>query len=496
MNQTAQPRDAAAVVLRRKREICWARRSQKLSFLGGWHAFPGGKVEASDQKIPVKNCADAELAKLIAAAARECFEEIGVLLARGANKLTAPQLTSLHADLTAERLTFAEILEQQNLWLDAADFTFAGSWTTPAFSPVRFKTRFFVVECPAAQTPFAASGELENVEFILPETALNKWQNGEILCAPPILNTIRVFSDAAIKDDQAKIAKLLALAERDGDNPRVIEFNPYVTVFPLKTLTLPPATHTNCFIVGTDNFVVIDPASPFADEQNALAAHVDNLIESGKNCDCIFITHEHADHTGGITALQHHLRKKFDSQIPLVAHRSTAERLPLEIKVDEFVEDNKQLKFYSEDYGVTSWRALHTPGHARGHLAFYNENIGFLLSGDNVVSAGSVLIAQPDGNMRDYLYSLEQMRDLPNLRFLCGSHGAAVADARGQIEKFIEHRLTREKQILAAWNAGARTRRAIVQLVYADTKPELWSWAEKSVAAHLEKLQTDGLIEN
>ncbi len=497
MNQTAQPRDAAAVVLLRGREICWARRSLKLSFLGGWHAFPGGKVEASDQKIVVENCADAELARLIAAAARECFEEIGVLLARGAEKLTESDLALLHADLTGERTTFADILAQHNLRLDAADFTFAGSWTTPAFSPVRFKTRFFAVECPAGQTPFAASGELENVEFVLPETALDRWRNGEIFSAPPILNTIRVFGDAAITGKQTKIAKLLSLAERDGDNPRVVEFNPRVTVFPLKTLTLPPATHTNCFIVGLDEFAVIDPASPLADEQSALHDYVGSLITRGKTPYRIIISHEHTDHIGGANALRDFLQNNFDLRVPIAAHKHTAKDLAGKIEIDALIEDREVLSLAGENGESDNiLTALHLPGHATGHLCFYDSEIGFLLSSDNVVSAGSVLIAPPGGDMRDYLYSLERMRDLPNLRFLCGSHGAAVADARGKIESYISHRLEREQNILLAWRNGARTPAAIVERVYSDVKPELWSWAEKSVAAHLEKLRADGLIEN
>jgi glyoxylase-like metal-dependent hydrolase (beta-lactamase superfamily II) len=127
-------------------------------------------------------------------------------------------------------------------------------------------------------------------------------------------------------------------------------------------------------------------------------------------------------------------------------------------------------------------------------LCFYDAEIGFLLSSDNVVGTGSVLIAPPEGNMRDYLSSLQRMRDLPNLRFLCGSHGAAAANAKVKIESYIRHRLMREQKILEAIENGAQTEREIVEQVYTDVKPELWQLAEKSVLAHLEKLQTEGLI--
>ncbi len=94
--------------------------------------------------------------------------------------------------------------------------------------------------------------------------------------------------------------------------------------------------------------------------------------------------------------------------------------------------------------------------------------------------------------MKTYLRSLERMKDLPNLRFLCGSHGTAVFDAKGKIESYIAHRLERERQILQAIEYGAKTAREIVERVYTDVSPALYELAEKSVEAHLEKLREEG----
>jgi endoribonuclease LACTB2 len=114
-----------------------------------------------------------------------------------------------------------------------------------------------------------------------------------------------------------------------------------------------------------------------------------------------------------------------------------------------------------------------------------------LLASDNVVGTGSVLIAPPEGNMTDYLQSLARLKDLPNLRFLCGSHGAAIFDAKGKIESYIAHRLEREKRIIDAMKNGAQTPREIVKIVYTDISPALFELAEKSVLAHLEKIQAE-----
>src|SRR5260370_19507006 len=100
-----RPKDAGAVILLRHNtdpanpEVFWARRSAKLAFLGGFHAFPGGQREANDSEARVENCSDQESSAMISCGARELFEEVRVLLARGADTLTVGQRDSLLDDL-------------------------------------------------------------------------------------------------------------------------------------------------------------------------------------------------------------------------------------------------------------------------------------------------------------------------------------------------------------------------------------------------------------
>ena len=201
MNQkSAIPKDAAAAILVRDGKVLWAQRNPDIKFLGGWHAFPGGKTDANDREIIVKNCVDNDLAQFIAAAVRECFEEVGVLLVRHGEKLTNGQRASLHDDLMSGRSSFAEILAHWNLYIDADDFQYTGYWTTPNFSPVRFKTRFFIAHCPSRQEPYAALTEMLSPEFIAPENALKRWSNGEVLIAPPVLIALQTL--AATEDEE------------------------------------------------------------------------------------------------------------------------------------------------------------------------------------------------------------------------------------------------------------------------------------------------------
>jgi glyoxylase-like metal-dependent hydrolase (beta-lactamase superfamily II) len=139
-------------------------------------------------------------------------------------------------------------------------------------------------------------------------------------------------------------------------------------------------------------------------------------------------------------------------------------------------------------------KALHTPGHARGHLCFHDADRGALLTGDNIVGVGSVLIDPPEGNMRVYLDSLERMRALPNLSVLFGGHGPAIATPYKKIGEYISHRLEREQNILQAVREGATDPKQIVAKVYTDVSPKAHAMAERAVLAHLDKLRDDGAI--
>src|SRR6185295_14259298 len=124
------PKDAAAVIVLRQNtnlnnpEVFWVRRNRQLAFLGGFHAFPGGQLDLADSEVVVENSSDAEASALISCAARELFEELGILAARGAGTLTIGQRASLLDDLTSGRMTWAVLLKHYGLQLDASDFTF------------------------------------------------------------------------------------------------------------------------------------------------------------------------------------------------------------------------------------------------------------------------------------------------------------------------------------------------------------------------------------
>jgi len=268
---------------------------------------------------------------------------------------------------------------------------------------------------------------------------------------------------------------------------RRIEFLPGFVCVPLRTPTKPPATTTNCYVVGTRDFVLFDPGSPYEDEQSVLAGFVRELLDEGRRFREIVLTHHHPDHVGGVESL----REQFGG-VAVAAHRQTAEALGGRVRVDRFIEDGDAIELEG-DPSITL-RAMHTPGHTRGHLSFYDERAGALLTGDNIVGVGSVLIDPEEGSVRDYLASLERYRRLPRLVALFGGHGPAVGSPRAKVDEYVGHRLKRERDILAAVRAGAATPGEVVARAYTDVHPKMHDLAARAVVAHLLKLEEDGLV--
>jgi glyoxylase-like metal-dependent hydrolase (beta-lactamase superfamily II)/8-oxo-dGTP pyrophosphatase MutT (NUDIX family) len=411
---------------------------------------------------------------MISCAAREMFEETGVLLARGAETLTIGQRNSLLDDLESGRMSWPGLLKHYGLHLDAEDFTFVGRWVTPPFAPRRFDTWFFLTHCPRKQEPHVpGDAELSSGEWISAREAHARWERNEILAAPPVLHSLKTLS-GGLTDDL--VERFLSVREAHRQVTQRMEFRQHYICFPVRTPTKPPATHTNAYLIYTSReILIIDPGSPYEEEQQALAECVNDLINDGRIVREIALTHVHPDHIAGVNALNAHLQSKHGSPAPVAAHRLTAESLKHQFAVDRYIEDGEIIALDGEP--SIRLQALFTPGHARGHLCFY-------------------LIDPADGNMSEYLNSLRRMRSLGNVSVLLPGHGPAVAHPYDKIDQYIAHRLEREANILQAVREGASTAAEIVARVYTDVNPKALSMAERAVLAHLEKLEADGLVEH
>lgn len=277
-----------------------------------------------------------------------------------------------------------------------------------------------------------------------------------------------------------------AATVQENDSPRIWELAPGIAMTPLRTLTLPPATHTNCYLIGGAELIAIDPGSPTGMEADVLAGIVELLSGQGRRLREIWLTHHHLDHVSGAAALA----ERFG--VAIAAHPLTAERLSAHLRVDRMLSDGEVTELAGDP--VRRLRAVFTPGHAPGHLCFLEETSGFAVVGDMVAGVGTILIDPDEGDMAAYLDSLRLLQRLQP-RVLLPAHGTAITAVEAKLEHYISHRLWREQRVVDALAArGTSTPAELVPHAYADVSPNVYGLAERSLRAHLDKLQIDGRV--
>ena len=479
----AATRPAAVAVLYREGregvELFWVKREKALTF-GGFYAFPGGKVDKTDALVPVRGALGEEAA-LRVAVARELFEETGVLVAEGASRLKPELVKELRRELLEKRLSWSELLQRHGLLLRAEDFPAAGRWVTPEFAPVRFDTFFYLVKAPAHAQAEWLPGELAEAVWVTPAEALARWEQGTALLHPPALHVLRVMTRFDTRE--RVLARLREQPHCEDFIARRIEFQQGVRVFPLRTATLPPATHTNAYVLGTGELLIVDPGADDEAEVARLLAMVEGLVAEGARVLAVLLTHHHGDHVGGVRVLKERLG------VPLWCHARTADRVP--VPADRLLEDGEVLELAGRP--PQRWRVLHTPGHARGHLCLVDERTRAAVVGDMVASVGSIVIDPPEGDMGEYLRQLTRLRDWP-VTTLHPSHGTAVPDGPAKLQEYLDHRAAREARVMAAIPAEGATLSEVVERAYADTPSFLLPLAERSALAVLLKLRDEGRV--
>jgi glyoxylase-like metal-dependent hydrolase (beta-lactamase superfamily II) len=214
---------------------------------------------------------------------------------------------------------------------------------------------------------------------------------------------------------------------------------------------------------------VVDPGSPYPDQQAALDGFLANVPIS-----LVLLTHHHGDHMGGATALAERWG------VPIAAHAKTARLLDGVVEVTQLIADGETV------HGMT---AVHTPGHAEGHLCF--EIGGATIAGDMVAGIGTILIDPSEGDMARYLASLERLLARPSATLL-PAHGPAIVDGPAKLREYLAHRRMREDRVLTALSDTPATLAELLPTSYGDTPRMLWPLAERSLRAHLDKLVNEG----
>lgn len=475
---SAKPRTAAACILVRgdAPEVLLARRNSTLRFMGGHYVFPGGAIEKGETASHVSHAADDVDARAIQAATREVFEETGLLCVRGS--LPPVEIVrQARRRLLSDDLDFTEFLNQHSLQIDADDFEPAGQWVTPAGLPIRFQVNYFLYRVSDDQRAELIEGEIVDLDWLTASEARTRWHRGEMKISTPVAYTLRQLAAAGLPE---ALPLLRRGTERVPGEHNWFEIRRGITMVPLASATIPPATHTNCIIVGEQNLYVIDPGADDPSEMEHLYRQVDHLIEIGGHVEAVLLTHSHIDHMAGAEAF----RQRYD--VPIMAHRATADQLSFTI--DRHLNDGEVLIG-----GDSTWRlrCVHTPGHDPGHLCFLEESTGALLAGDMVANPGTIAVSRAwKGDMAAFMDSLARLMGL-DCKLIIPAHGHPAGSPREFLKKHLDHRLWREAKIKEMHKSGAATFDELLALVYDDITGKALPLARHSLDAHLAKLGID-----
>ena len=245
-------------------------------------------------------------------------------------------------------------------------------------------------------------------------------------------------------------------------------------------------TGTQTYIVGAGEVAVIDPGPDLADHVDAILA-----AAKGERIAAILCTHTHRDHSPASRALAQ------ASGAPIVGCA------PLAIEDDgpradaAFDFDYAPDRVLADDEAVAGegWtlRAVATPGHTSNHLCFELADQGVLFTGDHVMGWSTTVVSPPDGDMADYMASLDRLLARDDAVYF-PAHGPAVDDPKTHLRALAAHRRMRETQILDRLDGGERAIPAMVAAIYRDIDPRLHPAAGRSVLAHLVDLERRGLV--
>jgi len=248
-------------------------------------------------------------------------------------------------------------------------------------------------------------------------------------------------------------------------------------------------TGTCSYIIGRGAVCIVDPGPANSDHLAALLRAID-----GETLEAIAVTHTHIDHSPLARALQQKTGAKIIGCAAHVEIRNDASgRLDASHDLDYAPDAEMRDGDVFEGTGY-SLAAIATPGHASNHLCFALPQDNALLCGDHVMAWSTTIVAPPDGQMSDYMTSLDKLAKRPEAVFYPG-HGAPVLDPQRYCRALAHHRRQREHSIIEAVTRQPDAIPALVDRIYTGLDERLKKAAALSVLAHLEDLVARGIVD-
>lgn len=543
MNPTpAVPRPAATVILARNVsdgiEVFMMERTTAVEFAKGMHVFPGGALDRADHHpeiaslcIGLDDRAASEtlgieqggLAYWIAAI-RECFEESGLLLGyRGSDQLLqlaadeAERLAALRVDMAQSKMSFMDILRQEQVKAATDRIAYYSHWVTQAGRPRRYDTRFFVAQAPEGQTALQDNHETVGQLWVRPDQAIDLHRAGTLNLMFPTIKTLESLApfkcveellEYARKPRPKQVMAPVTGVDRSGTSHPLIPGDfAYAEIKKLdpdnqgaccsyiqpghpveigqEVLRLTAANPGMMTGPGTNSYLIGNAAQGVAvvDPGPLLDAHIDALIAAAPGpIRWILCTHTHLDHSPAAALLKQRTGATvYGMPAPAFPNQDQ------DFKPDHVLTHNERL-----DIAGHALRVIHTPGHASNQVCFLLESQNLLFTGDHIMQGSTVVISPPDGNMIEYLASLRLLLDY-KIDYLAPGHGFLMDKPAENVDRILIHRQERENKVMAALKRAGQpaSLEMLVKLAYADTPERLHAVAQKSLLAHLEKLRTE-----
>jgi glyoxylase-like metal-dependent hydrolase (beta-lactamase superfamily II) len=265
------------------------------------------------------------------------------------------------------------------------------------------------------------------------------------------------------------------MSEFGPDMPPYTELSPGVRRIVAPNPSMMTGPGTNTYLFGIKEIAVLDPGPN-------LDVHLDDIrAKAGGDIRWILATHSHPDHSPGVAPLAELTGAEVLGMTAPNADHNDRTFVPSRV-----LSDGDKLE--TDEFVI---EAIHTPGHASNHLCYRHIATNWIFTGDHVIDGSTVVINPPDGNMTHYLDSLEKLKAMQPVALMPG-HGERIDDSGAAIDWIIQHRLEREAKVLAAVKANPHlTTRELVPYVYEDIPEKLYEWAERSLQAHLMRLEAD-----
>ena len=256
----------------------------------------------------------------------------------------------------------------------------------------------------------------------------------------------------------------------------VVQISPLIRRITAGNASVFTGPGTNTYLIGNEEITVLDPG-PVMD------SHIDAITSAKGKIKQIVVTHTHPDHSPGVRLLQERM------DVPAYGMLTeTSKGQDRSFNPDKILKDGDT--FEETEFTL---KVVHTPGHASNHLCYILEEEEFIFTGDHIMNGSTVVIGPPDGNMKQYLDSLEKLKQF-KLSKIAPGHGEVLDSPHEVAEWIINHRLQREGKVAEALKEATKGNpESLVARVYDDVDSSLFPIAKASLLAHLIKLEEDNI---